>query len=88
MKINLLQRFHHPKCPPCHNFCSKAEDILHQMKSEENHVVRFWREKGVCVECAADSQALIQLNKSYCQKHNCIECKFAYHYIKSRMAEC
>ena len=18
MKINLLQRFHHPKCPPCH----------------------------------------------------------------------
>lgn len=70
------------------SFCSKAEDILHQMKSEENHVVRFWREKGVCVECAADSQALIQLNKSYCQKHNCIECKFAYHYIKSRMAEC
>lgn len=71
-----------------YKFCSKAEDILHQMKSEENHIVRQWREKGVCIECAADSQALIQLSKSYCQKHNCVNCKFAYHYIKSRITEC
>ena len=69
-------------------YCSKAEDILHQMKCEENYVVRQWREKGVCIDCAADSQALLQLNHNYCQKHNCINCQFAYHYIKGRIAEC
>ena len=68
-----------------HRFCEKAEDFLHELKREENSIVRRWEETGLSVNCAADSQALIQLNKRYCSMNNCINCKFAYHYIKSRL---
>ena len=68
--------------------CSKAEDFLYSMKNEENHIVRQWRTQGMDIGCAADSQALIQLDRSYCRKCDCRNCNFAYHYIKERLAEC
>ena len=63
--------------------CGKAEEFLHTLKSEENGIVRRWREQGINAECAADSQALLHLNKTYCSKKKCLECQFAYIYIKS-----
>lgn len=66
--------------------CIKAEDYLHLMKSEENSIVRRWKEQGIMIECAADSQAFIQLNKKYCSVCNCKNCYFAYHYIKKKLA--
>ena len=68
--------------------CSKAEDFLYSMKNEENHIVRQWRTQGMDIGCAADSQALIQLDRSYCRKCDCRNCNFAYHYIKEKLAEC
>ncbi|MBO5865668.1 MAG: DUF2851 family protein [Bacteroidaceae bacterium] len=65
-------------------FCGMAEDLLHQIDPEENSIIKRWREQGVKAECAADSQALLQLDRSYCRTHNCIKCPFAYHYIKER----
>ena len=62
--------------------CSKAEDLLYHIKAEENSIVKKWKEKGVTVECAADSQAIIQLEKMYCRTCNCTKCRIAYHYIK------
>ena len=67
--------------------CSKAEDLLHFMRSEENGIVRRWKEKGMEIDCAADSQALLQLNKKYCSACNCKNCHFAYHYIKKRITK-
>lgn len=67
--------------------CSRAEDLLHQIESEENSIIKRWREQGVIVDCAADSQALLQLNRRYCRMNNCTECHFGYHYIKERLAE-
>lgn len=63
--------------------CGKAEEFLHSLKCEENSIVRRWKEQGVRAECAADSQALLHLNKSYCSNKKCIGCQFAYIYIKS-----
>lgn len=63
--------------------CGKAEEYLHTLKCEENGIVRRWREQGIKVDCAADSQALLHLNKSYCSNKKCRECQFAYIYIKS-----
>lgn len=62
--------------------CSKAEDILHNMSSEHNSIIRKWNEAGVIADCAADSQALIQLQKEYCNKKRCTGCRFAYAYLK------
>ncbi len=66
-------------------FCEMAEDLLHQIDPEENSIIKRWREQGVKVDCAADSQALLQLNRSYCRIKNCTGCAFAYHYIKDRI---
>ena len=65
--------------------CNKAEDFLHFLKSEENSIVRRWKEQGIEINCAADSQAFLHLNRKYCSKCYCEECHFAYHYIKKRI---
>lgn len=65
--------------------CERAEDLLHQIAGEENSIIRRWREQGITVDCAADSQALLQLNRKYCRANNCTECSIAYHYIKNRL---
>ena len=68
-------------------FCGMAEDLLHQIEPEENGIIKRWREQGIKAECAADSQALLQLSRSYCKCKNCIDCPFAVHYIKKRLEE-
>ena len=65
------------------SLCGKAEEYLHSLKCEENSIVRRWKEQGINAECAADSQALLHLSKSYCSNKKCHECQFAYIYIKS-----
>ena len=62
--------------------CSKAEDLMHTLQGEDNSIIRRWVQRGIEVECAADSQAIIQLQKGYCDKHNCSECHLAYEYMK------
>ena len=66
--------------------CNKAEEFLHLLKSEENSVIKKWLDRGITANCAADSQAILQLEKRYCRMCNCAECRFAYHYIKERIA--
>lgn len=66
-----------------YSLCGKAEDLLHSLKSEENSIVRRWRERGVRAVCAGDSQALLYLNRAYCSNKKCLECQFAYVYIRS-----
>ena len=66
--------------------CEMAEDLLHQIDPEENSIIKKWREQGVKAECAADTQALLQLSRSYCRINNCTNCPFAYHYIKNRIS--
>ena len=66
--------------------CAKAEELLYQLKSEENSIVRKWKEKGLSIECAADSQAILQLEKKYCRLRKCTDCRFAWYYIKEKLA--
>lgn len=65
--------------------CNKAEEYLHTMQSEQNSIIRRWTQKGLNISCAADSQAIIQLQKAYCNRHNCAECRFAYCYFKDKI---
>ena len=61
----------------------RAIDFLDELKAEDNNIVRLWRECGMNVKSAGDSQALIQLKKEYCDKHECLRCRIGYQYIKS-----
>lgn len=62
--------------------CDRAFDILEQLKAENNHIIRMWKECGLNVANAGDSQALIQLKKMYCDRRDCLRCRIGYEYLK------
>ena len=61
---------------------NQAIDLLHQLKAENNAVIRRWQQMDVLPKDAADSQALLQLNDNYCNKRRCLECRIGYHLLK------
>ncbi len=62
--------------------CDRAFDFLEELRAEQNHIIRMWRECGLEVKTAGDSQALIQLKKEYCDRRDCLRCRFGYEYLK------
>lgn len=63
--------------------CTRALNLLDQLKAERNHIVTMWQECGLNVSNAGDSQALIQLKNKYCDKKDCLRCRIGYEYLKS-----
>ena len=64
--------------------CDRAFDFLEQLRAENNHIIRMWQQVGLEVKTAGDSQALIQLKKEYCDKKDCLRCRFGYEYLKQK----
>jgi len=63
-------------------YCEKALSFLSQIKAENNRYTRVWSQAGMLVKSAADSQALVQLHTVYCDRKDCLRCRFGYEYIK------
>lgn len=49
-------------------------DLLQAIKAEKNKITQNWYNIGVQALSALDSQALIQLKKSYCTHRRCMDC--------------
>lgn len=64
--------------------CERAFELLEQLKAENNYIIRMWKECGLDVKNAGDSQALIQLKKEYCDKKDCLRCRIGYEYLKRK----
>ena len=62
--------------------CDRAFNLLEELKPENNYIIRLWQQCGLEVRSAGDSQALIQLKKEYCDRRNCLRCRFGYEYLK------
>ena len=62
----------------------RALDFIDQVRAENNFIVRMWRECGLNITTASDSQALIQLKKEYCDRKDCLRCRFGYEYLKRK----
>ena len=62
--------------------CDRAFDFLEELKAENNHIIRMWRDCGLEVKNAGDSQALIQLKKEYCDRKDCLRCRFGFEYLR------
>lgn len=62
--------------------CRHAARFLEELEAEDNHIIRSWHTAGLPVSTAADSQALIQLRKEYCDKRKCLYCRFGYEYLR------
>lgn len=64
--------------------CERAGNFLEELKAENNYVTRLWEGAGLSVHTAADSQALLQLQKEYCDKKKCLYCRFGYEYLRKK----
>ena len=58
--------------------CARAGGFLEELKAENNYITRMWEQCGMKASNAADSQALIQLKKEYCDKKKCLYCRIGY----------
>ncbi|WP_270348061.1 DUF2851 family protein [Bacteroides intestinalis] len=64
--------------------CERATRFLESLKAEDNHIIRHWSGAGLPVSTAADSQALLQLQKEYCDKKDCLRCRFGFEYLRQK----
>lgn len=65
-------------------YTEKAIKWLMDVSAENNHIVRHWKELGLKVENAFDSQSLIQLKNIYCNKRNCLNCRIGNQVIQHK----
>lgn len=61
-----------------------AIDKLNKLKPESNQIIRIWMESGIEVKTAADSQALLQLQRQYCDRKDCLRCRFGMEYLRCK----
>lgn len=64
---------------------SRCADLLQQLKSEENSIVRLFAEAGVESPDAFTSQAMIELRREYCEKKKCIYCRFGHRMLSAEI---
>lgn len=62
----------------------RAASLLEELAPEQNYIIRQWQQCGLTVTNAADSQALIQLKREYCDRKDCLRCRFGYEYLKQK----
>lgn len=65
------------------HLCERAARFMDELKAEDNSIIRQWAAAGLPVRTAADSQALLQLKNAYCDRRDCLRCRFGYEYLKS-----
>lgn len=65
------------------DLAERAFDILEHVSAERNYITRCWERAGIRVTHAADSQALIQLRTHYCDRKDCLRCRFGAEYLRS-----
>lgn len=60
----------------------RAVAILEQMAAEDNRIVRMWKQTAIGVENAFDSQAVIQLQREYCDRKKCLFCRIGHQLLR------
>ena len=60
----------------------QAINILQQLPSEDNTILRRFCAAGLHPENAAQSQALLQLHNNYCANRQCLACRIGHSIIK------
>lgn len=68
--------FAYGRCHSDEARCERAVEWLEQTRPERNHVVDAWAAAGLTADNAAESQALLCLSHRYCERHDCLRCRF------------
>lgn len=58
--------------------CERAIQFLRTIKAEKNSISHAFSHMSVPLQSAADSQAVIQLKREYCEKRKCLYCRIGH----------
>lgn len=57
------------------NYIDLAFGVLEKIPSENNYIIKQWKEEGIIPKNANESQALIELNNEFCTFRRCLSCR-------------
>lgn len=63
----------------------KGYDILRYLPAERNSITKRWQQAGLPMRDAAMSQALIHLRREYCERRECLKCRFGNKLLRGVM---
>jgi len=64
-------------------YITRAIDLLENLEPEHNNIIHKWESLGLKPKHAAESQALLELKKNYCENKRCLECAIGHKILKS-----
>ena len=64
-------------------YAEKAMQLLEKLPPEKNRLVNTFAQGGLTPANAAESQALIQLHKEYCNCKKCLYCRFGHRILRA-----
>lgn len=73
--------FHYGECRNILPLKDSALEILEQLPPENNSVIKRWAEAGIAASNALESQALLQLQRYYCEPRKCLNCTIGHKII-------
>ncbi|MDE6650273.1 MAG: DUF2851 family protein [Muribaculaceae bacterium] len=65
-----------------HEKKESAIDLMLSLPPEKNNIIREWQQLGFKPQDASASQALIHLKKEYCERHECLRCRFGHRLLR------
>ena len=61
----------------------RALRLLEQLPGESNTIISNWKNLGINVNSAQNTQALLQLKNEYCQNKKCLNCNIGNYILKN-----
>lgn len=65
-------------------YTERALQIIESLPPEVNSIVTLFRQAGMPVRHAGDSQALIQLKRVYCENKKCLYCRIGFNVLQKK----
>ncbi|MDR2627962.1 MAG: DUF2851 family protein [Dysgonamonadaceae bacterium] len=75
--------FAYGKKKKLNDFVDRSIQLMESLPSEKNNIITLFSRAGVKVCHAADSQALIQLRREYCEKKKCLFCRIGHQLLSN-----
>lgn len=77
--------YHYARIYRLDNAAEQVIDLMHELPPEHNFITRHFQSMGIIARDAANSQALIQLYRTKCERNDCINCRFAQQILTSNL---
>ncbi|MGP8215713.1 MAG: DUF2851 family protein [Bacteroidia bacterium] len=62
----------------------KGLELLHNLKAENNSIIKKWASLNINADDAYETQALLQLKKEYCDQRKCVHCAIGHDLLKRK----